>query len=419
MKIFEEKLKKERESLEKMEETKKGLETHLRGKEETIENKFKDELRMKRVTEQLQSELDALKCGRDTAEDELSKLRGVDSRVEVMRERIIGLESGREADQGEIERMRRDGENFKTKERQLKGEVEKMGGCLVEKEAELVRHEDKIKELKMFELEAEESKNKINLLLKEESVLKSQIARLHSRNEDQTKDFVDIEGKQSSAAQKINEMDRTLAEKIRLIRNIEQEADSLRKENSNYRLKLKDNQGSQNSTNERLHLSELKVEEMKDILLREEDKYKKLEQQLLKAQSACKNIETERVLTVESVDKLKLLVVQLEKNKEELLFRLQSENKQSETFSGDKKRLLDDLKNLKERLLSVEQELIETREGLKMMSVERDSMQSKLDDREEELAGLKDRYDEAYQLYSESKLKLTQVEGNSQHMIYR
>jgi chromosome segregation ATPase len=271
----------------------------------------------------------------------------------------------------------------------------------------------------MFEFEAEESKNKINLLLKEESVLKSQIARLHSRNEDQTKDFVDIEGKQSSAAQKINEMDRTLAEKIRLIRNIEQEADSLRKENSNYRLKLKDNQGSQNSTNERLHLSELKVEEMKDILLREEDKYKKLEQQLLMAQSDCKNIETERILTVESVDKLKLLVVQLEKNKEELLFRLQSENKQSETFSGDKKRLLDDLKNLKERLLSVEQELIETREGLKMMSVERDSMQSKLDDREEELAGLKDRYDEAYQLYSESKLKLTQSEGNSQHMIYR
>lgn len=98
MKIHEEKLKKERESLEKMEETKKALETHLRGKEEIIENKSKDELRMKRVTEQLQNELDVLKCGRDTAEDELSKLRGVDSRVEVMRERIIGLESGREAD---------------------------------------------------------------------------------------------------------------------------------------------------------------------------------------------------------------------------------------------------------------------------------------------------------------------------------
>ena len=54
-----------------------------------------------------------------------------------------------------------------------------------------------------------------------------------------------------------------------------------------------------------------------------------------------------------------------------------------------------------------------------MMSVERDSMQSKLDDREEELAGLREKYEEAYQLYSESKLKLTQVEGNSQHMVYR
>jgi chromosome segregation ATPase len=402
-----------------MEDSKNGLERDLRGKEETLEGLVKDELRNRKVTEGVEGELQELRNGRDAAEDELSRLRGVDSRVEVMRERIGGLESARENDLGEIERMRRDGENFKTKERQLKGEVEKLGGCLAEKEAELVRHEDRIKELKMFEFEAEESKNKINLLLKEESVLKSQISRLHSRNEDQTKDFVDIETQQSSAAQKLNEMDRTLAEKIRLIRNIEQEADSLRKENSTYRMKLKDNQGSQNSTNERLHLSELKVEEMKDVLLREEDKYKKLEQQLLKAQSACKNIETERIVTVESVDKLKLLIVQLEKNKEELLFRLQSENKQSETFSGDKKRLLDDLKNIKERLLSVEQELIETREGLKMMSVERDSMQSKLDDREEELAGLKDRYDEAYQLYSESKLKLTQVEGNSQHMIYR
>lgn len=39
-----------------------------------------------------------------------------------------------------------------------------------------------------------------------------------------------------------------------------------------------------------------------------------------------------------------------------------------------------------------------------MMSAERDTMQSKLDDREEELAGLKDKYEEIYVQYSEAKL---------------
>lgn len=53
------------------------------------------------------------------------------------------------------------------------------------------------------------------------------------------------------------------------------------------------------------------------------------------------------------------------------------------------------------------------------VTVDRDKMQSKLDDRDEELVALKEKYEEVYQLYSETKLKYTQSEGNSSNMIYR
>ena len=114
-----------------------------------------------------------------------------------------------------------------------------------------------------------------------------------------------------------------------------------------------------------------------------------------------------------------MLVVQLEKNKDKLIFELQSSNEKVESTEREKKKLYQNLKATKERLINSEQELAELKDGLIKVTVDRDKMQSKLDDRDEELVALKEKYEEVYQLYSETKLKYTQSEGNSSNMIYR
>lgn len=130
-------------------------------------------------------------------------------------------------------------------------------------------------------------------------------------------------------------------------------------------------------------------------------------------------LDSEKSQGSESVDKLKMLVVQLEKNKDKLVFELQSANEKAGSVEREKKKFYENLKGTKEKLVNAEQELVELKDGQIKVTVDRDKMQSKLDERDEELVALREKYEEVYQLYSDTKLKYTQSEGNSSNMIYR
>lgn len=60
------------------------------------------------------------------------------------------------------------------------------------------------------------------------------------------------------------------------------------------------------SLGEKLHMTELKVEEFKDVLRREESKYKKLESEFFRLKDELKKAELEKSVSIESVDKMKL-----------------------------------------------------------------------------------------------------------------
>merc|ERR1712137_1279560 len=106
--IAENKLKESKEECDRTDMKKKDLEVKLRLKEEVIENNERDLALLKKNTEKLNAELAGLQHSRENDEDELTKLRGVDSRLEIMRERIKSLENVHENDISEMESLRRE-----------------------------------------------------------------------------------------------------------------------------------------------------------------------------------------------------------------------------------------------------------------------------------------------------------------------
>ena len=86
-------------------------------------------------------------------------------------------------------------------------------------------------------------------------------------------------------------------------------------------------------------MSELKVDELKDVLARENHKYSIIENELTELKQQNQLLDSEKSVGSESVDKLKMLVVQLEKNKDKLIFELQSSNEKVESTEREKKKL--------------------------------------------------------------------------------
>merc|ERR1711976_94770 len=96
----------------------KELEGEIVMKVEVIDNLRKDTENLKQTIKRQESELFTYRNMNEGKEEELAKLRGTDGRIGILRDRLKTIEDERDQSITEMERMRRDLENIRIKERQ-------------------------------------------------------------------------------------------------------------------------------------------------------------------------------------------------------------------------------------------------------------------------------------------------------------
>ena len=82
-----------------------------------------------------------------------------------------------------------------------------------------------------------------------------------------------------------------------------------------------------------------------------------------------------------------------------MIFDQNAMNEKNENQAKEKKKICDALKTTRDQILNSEQEMLELKDGLYNVTVDRDKITSKLDDRDEELVQLREKYEEVYQSY--------------------
>lgn len=336
---MEEKRQMEMDEKHKIDLKRKELEGDLVMKSEILDNLKKDTENLKQTIKRQENELFTYRNMNEGKEEELSKLRGTDGRVNILRDRLKTIEDERDQSITEIERMRRDLENIRIKDRQNLEKMESLHSVIEEKEHTINRQEDKLKELLGSEVEVQELKNRNNLHLREEEVLNNTIERLREKVQNLNTQNCLYENTSNDQKVKFQDVDRQVWEKNRLVQNLEDELDALRKQVRESRSKTDEKHSLYNQSCEKLHLSELKVDELKDVLARENHKYSIIENELTELKQQNQLLDSEKSVGSESVDKLKMLVVQLEKNKDKLIFELQSSNEKVESTEREKKKL--------------------------------------------------------------------------------
>lgn len=75
----------------------------------------------------------------------MGRLKGVQSRVEMMRERVKTIEKEQEEKVAELERFKRDNGNWVVKEKEFKSNIEKLTNCLAEQTSSVKNYEDRNK----------------------------------------------------------------------------------------------------------------------------------------------------------------------------------------------------------------------------------------------------------------------------------
>lgn len=230
LKLMEEKRQMEIDEKYKIDLKRKEVEGEIVVKDEIIENLRKDTEQVKQAMKRQENELYSYRNMNEGKEEELSKLRGADGRIGILRDRLKTIEDERDQNISELERMRRDLENAKIKERQFNEKMESLHSVIEEKENVVNRQEAKLKDLIPYEIETQELKNKNNLNLKEVEALSYTIDRLREKIENLNQQNGLYENNTQDQKMKFNEFDKQIWEKNRLVQNLEEELDSLRKQ---------------------------------------------------------------------------------------------------------------------------------------------------------------------------------------------
>lgn len=306
--LGEEKIEQGKEELQKNMMRLKAVEGENRVKQEKIDEINRLSHKWECDYKKLESDHEKLRQVNDQREEELGRLKGVQSRVEMMRERVKTIEKEQEEKVAELERFKRDNGNWVVKEKEFKSNIEKLTNCLAEQTSSVKNYEDRNKHQKIYEVECEELKNRINGYQKEEAILKSQVDRSRIRAEEVNRDLSEVVKFKDEFSIKNRELQLSLNEKECLISNQQEEVNSYRCEVQTLKGMGKDKHGLFVSLGEKLHMTELKVEEFKDVLRREESKYKKLESEFFRLKDELKKAELEKSVSIESVDKMKLQV---------------------------------------------------------------------------------------------------------------
>lgn len=227
---MEEKRQMEMDEKHKIDLKRKELEGDLVMKSEILDNLKKDTENLKQTIKRQENELFTYRNMNEGKEEELSKLRGTDGRVNILRDRLKTIEDERDQSITEIERMRRDLENIRIKDRQNLEKMESLHSVIEEKEHTINRQEDKLKELLGSEVEVQELKNRNNLHLREEEVLNNTIERLREKVQNLNTQNCLYENTSNDQKVKFQDVDRQVWEKNRLVQNLEDELDALRKQ---------------------------------------------------------------------------------------------------------------------------------------------------------------------------------------------
>ena len=413
-------------------ECKLHQECSLRIKQSESESKLKEEQisacksdieNCKREHDKLEKDLDLLKNVIKEKDEELIGLRGAGNRAEILIDRVSVLERDRELNIEELERLKRYGDNWIADEKMYKDDQDKLKRCLLKSEDELNRCEKDVERLKKFEYESGKLGKNVKDQLKEESLLKNQLANCNETIEKLEKNIDDVEvkckGLEARIVEKehvINDNHKMIQDMDQLVKEMEEELGHSRIEITDLRKKIKDKHTTYISICDKLHNSELKIEELKDLYTHEEYSKKCQFEEFAEHKDASQKYKTEKNQTIERQTKSNQ---NLEKKKEELLLRLEADAKSYEKLTEEKKRAMEDINQLKEKFVKNEQDFLETKNVIKLASSEKESLLSTIYNREDELDSMRDRYEELYQIYSGVKLNFTQTMNQSQQVLYK